>query len=37
MASKEKQNQEPRKMNPVYEYLLRLRGHVFVNDPMLLA
>ncbi len=35
MAQKEKQ--EEKKLNPVYEYLMKLRGHVFVNDPMLLV
>ncbi len=28
---------EEKKLNPVYEYLMKLRGHVFVNDPMLLV
>ena len=29
-----KNSKEEKKMNPVYEYLMKLRGHVFVNDPM---
>jgi len=28
---------EEKKLNPGYEYLMKLRGHVFVNDPMLLV
>ena len=32
-----KKTNEEKKLNPVYEYLMRLRGHVFVNDPMLLV
>ena len=34
---KNKDNQQPKKLNPVYEYLMKLRGQVIVNDPMLLV
>ncbi len=33
----QQKQKEEKKLNPVYEYLMKLRGHVFVNDPMLLV
>ncbi len=29
--------QEPKKLNPVYEYFQKLRGTLIINDPMLLV
>lgn len=37
MASKKETDKQEKKINPVYEYLMQLRGKVFVNDPMLLV
>ena len=36
MAMKEPK-QEPKKLNPVYEYFQKLRGTLIVNDPLLLV
>jgi len=33
----EKKIENKKKMNPVYEFFMSLRGQVIVNDPSLLA
>ena len=37
MVQKNEPQKKEKRINPVYEYLMQLRGKVFVNDPMLLA
>ena len=36
MDTKQQDTKEPKRINPVYEYLTKLRGQVIINDPTLL-